>query len=262
MSDSKKGGPAKDESDDDLLAGVEEHLSDPEEGAEKAGEAPTDETDSSDDEPTDENKENEGESVEPDAEEDEPETHLKTVVGRQANEIGDLRKQLKEMQEGLKPKPVAQPDPMAEKLASMRERWGDSLVNDLQELISTSIAPVKEVTAVAEMRERYKDFDAVRGDMEAILQSSPALRAAAKQDAAVLDTVYQAAAAKRGSESSADTARRGEARSKEVNRQKSEAFVEKSSPKAPAPKKVSEGDWQAGFINHLRTLPPDGRSSS
>lgn len=265
MSDPKKDSPAKDESDNDLLAGVEEHLQDPDEGAKQAGEAPEDnDTDTSDGESETDNQEDEGESAEPssDDEDDEPSSNLKTVVGRQANEIGELRKQLREMQEAGKPKQPDQPDPAVAKLESMRERWGDALVNDLQELISASVAPVREVTAIAQMRERYKDFDNVRGDMEEIMKSSPALRDAAKKDPAVLDTIYQAAVAKKSSDSSVDSVRRGEARSKEVNRQKSEAFVEKSSSKAPAQKKVSADDWSKGFVEHLRTLPPDGRSSS
>jgi predicted Ser/Thr protein kinase len=131
-------------------------------------------------------------------------------------------------------------------------------VNDLQDLIGAAVAPVKEVTAIQQMRERYKDFDDVRGEMESIMQASPALAAAARQDANVLDTVYQAAAARKGKVSAADTARRQEARSKEVDRQKEAAFVERPTQKAPVTKKPTEDEWKKGFVDHLMSIQPNG----
>lgn len=261
MSEDKRSSVPEQDSDDDLLKGMQDALRPADQGAKAAGEHLEEDNADSDEEPEEDNNDEEDDSDSDDAsdgeeeDDDDKDSYFKREIGRQANEIGELRKQLREMQEKGQSQESTQQaiDEREAKLTAMRERWGDALVNDLQELLNVELAPVKSQLTNTALRERYPDIDGVKDEMEKIFRQSPALQVAAQQDTAVLDTVYAAAKAKIGSASG----QKVEARKKMVAKQKADGHVEKPSPKAPPKPKVTEEEWGKGFVDTLITLPPN-----
>ena len=257
MSDTKD----KEETSDDLLDGLDEHLQDPEEGARKAGEKPADETHVEDDDKSDDvtdNKDDEkdSESDKDDLSIEDKHTYLKGEVGRQANEIGDLKDKIRE----LTPAPVApepQASPLQIKLEKAKKLYGPEIVELIEEVADSRVAPVQQAQGLQAMRDRYPDFDEVRADMDEIFKATPALRTAMDSDIKVLDTVYTAAKAKRSADSASESTQKDEARRKLVSTQKEEAHVEKPSLKADMPKKETADEKDQAFVDHLIALPPN-----
>jgi len=252
MSDEKD-----DKKSDDPLEGIDEHLQDPAIGARKAGEPNPEETvedDKSDDKTDNKDEETESESKDDDLTLQDKHDYLKTEVGRQANEIGNLKKEIAEMKPAAAPV-EPQPDPLQEKLEKARKLYGPEIVDLMVDVAKAQTAPVQQAQGIQALKDRYKDFDDVRADMDKMFTDSPALREAATKDVNVLDTVYAAAKAKVGGRTKSESTQKEEARRKVVNEAKDEAFVEKPSQKADAPKKATQKEINDGFVDHLITLP-------
>lgn len=246
------------EVEEDLLADLDGKLQDPGEGAKKAGEK-LEEKPADDDskEPEDGDNDNaDGETEDKPAEDDEDELtlqdkhdYLKTEVGRQGQEIGDLKKQIKEGEKSPPAEPVV--DPLKAKLEAATKLYGPELVQLIQEVAAAKVAPLQQTQGLQSLRERFPDFDEVRADMDKIFEASPSLRTAVETDVTVLDTVYKAAKAERGDTNSSEQAQKDEARRKKVSSQKDAAYMEKPSGRADAPKKVTQKEQNAGFVGSL-----------
>lgn len=256
MSDQDDRDPAKGNEADDPLAGLEDHLRPPDEGARAAGALEPDdeqtsdtdvESDDAEDEPADEETEEENYREKYEA--------LKRTVGKQANELGDLRKVV----QGLAPQqPQAQgPSPFEQRVQKMRDRWGDELTDSIVDLVREQVEPVRATAGVLELQQRYPDFSEVRADMESIFSRSPALRDAAMRDNSVLDTVYEAAKAVRMRSQLDENSQKEKARSRKVATMRDDAHVERPSPKAPPPKKLSEKERNAAWIDSLIAMKPN-----
>lgn len=257
MSEDKRDPVNEQGGDDDLLDGVDNALRSPAEGAKAAG-VDVDETEADDQVSLEDNDDEEDDSdSDSDSDEEERESNrkdLKVEIGRQANEIGELRKEILRLQSQLGNKDVEVVDVRAEREKAMRERWGDALVDDMRALMELEITPVKSQLSKTVLKERYPDIDNVKGEMDKIFKASPALQQAAQSDTSVLDTVYAAAKAKIGSTSSGQ---KEEARKKMVAKQKEDAIVEKPSPKSPPKPKQTEEEWKKGFVDDLINLAPN-----
>lgn len=242
------------EVNEDLLDDLDGKLDSPAEGAKKAGVDVEDEEDKDDDSKDADDEDNKDEETEDGSEEDEltlqdKHDYLKTEVGRMGNEIGDLKKQIKEGAQAPPAEP--EPDPLKERLDAATKLYGPELVALINDVADSKVAPLQQTQGIQSLRDRFEDFDEVREDMDKIFAASPELRKAAEKDVAVLDTVYKAAKLNQGGASASEQAQKDEARRNKVKAQKDAAHVEHPSTKANAPKKVTQKEQNEGFVGSL-----------
>jgi hypothetical protein len=163
--------------------------------------------------------------------------YLKSQLGKQSNELGDLRKQVKELKGILESQPrtettEATPSVQEQAVTAISEEYTPEFGGHLKKFVEAQLLPLQMRIAIQDLRAQNADFDELAPEMDKVLRERPHLAAVVSQDLNTLEDVLLLARARKGVKVLDSERNRVAAETEEKEREKKAAATEKPSKAA------------------------------